>query len=156
MSATPLSGNPSMTASASLREPLGTLLLGAYLGFVLSRIGFGSWDEVHGMFVFSSLRLLLTFMSGVVLLAFTWVATNRWLQPDFAARPIHPGTLAGGAIFGVGWALSGACPAIALVQLGDGQLAALWTLLGIFAGNWLYGVVHARFFRWTPGMCADA
>jgi uncharacterized membrane protein YedE/YeeE len=139
-----------------MRQPIGTLLLGAYLGFVLSRIGFSSWDEVHGMFVFSSLRLLLTFMFGVCVLGVTWIVTSKWLKPEFSPRPIHPGTLAGGAIFGIGWALSGACPAIAFVQLGDGQLAALWTLLGIFGGNWLYGRVHARFFRWTPSVCADA
>jgi uncharacterized membrane protein YedE/YeeE len=58
-------------------------------------------------------------------------------------------------LFGVGWALSGACPAIALVQLGEGQFVALFTLLGIFAGNWLYSVVHERFFRWSASTCVD-
>jgi uncharacterized membrane protein YedE/YeeE len=63
--------------------------------------------------------------------------------------------LAGGALFGVGWALSGACPSIALVQLGEGQLGALVTLAGIFLGNLAYSAIHDRYFRWSTQSCAD-
>ena len=53
-----------------------------------------------------------------------------------------------------GWALTGACPSITMVQLGEGQLAAVWTLGGVFVGNWLYSVVHQRYFRWELGSIA--
>ena len=75
-------------------------------------------------------------------------------HPKWAPRPIHKGTLAGGLLFGVGWAVCGACPSIALVQLGDGQWLALWTLLGIVAGNALYAPIHARFFQFDSGTCS--
>ncbi|MBK8940052.1 MAG: YeeE/YedE family protein [Polyangiaceae bacterium] len=55
----------------------------------------------------------------------------------------------------VGWALSGACPSIALVQLGEGQLGGLVTLVGIFAGNFVYSIVHERHFRWSTSSCVD-
>lgn len=140
-----------------MRVNIATLLLAIVFGFFLSRIGFSSWDEVHAMFTFSDLRLVLGFGLAVVILAVAWVVVRRVRpnDPDFARRPIHKGSLVGGAIFGAGWAISGACPSIALVQLGEGKLAAILTLLGILLGNALYGVVHARYFRFTMNSCGD-
>ena len=140
-----------------MKSTLLTLLLGVLMGFVLSRIGFSSWDEVHAMFVFSSLRMFLGFGVAVMVLfvAFRVLAKVAPARTHFRDRPIHKGTLAGSLLFGAGWAISGACPSIALVQLGEGQLAAGWTLLGIFAGNWLYGAVHTRFLHWDTASCMD-
>jgi uncharacterized membrane protein YedE/YeeE len=129
--------------------------VGLFLGFSLSRIGFSSWDQVHAMFVFADLRLFLTFASGVVALTVAWPVVKRFATGRWPQRPIHRGTLTGSILFGVGWALCGACPAISLVQLGEGQLGAVFTLAGIFAGNWVYAVVHERYFRWTMRSCAD-
>jgi uncharacterized membrane protein YedE/YeeE len=67
----------------------------------------------------------------------------------------HAGTLIGGILFGVGWALTGACPSIALVQLGEGQLPAIFTLVGIVIGNFLYSVVHQRYLKWDTQNCLD-
>lgn len=134
-----------------------TLVLGGVMGFALSRIGFSSWDEVHRMFVFAELRLLFAFMLAVGLLALAYPLFRR-ARPGLVAmpaRPIHKGTVIGGLLFGVGWALTGACPSIALVQLGEGQLAALYTLAGIFGGNYLYARVHERYLRWDAGSCLD-
>jgi len=127
---------------------------GLLLGFSLSHIGFSSWDEVQAMFRFQGFRLLLTFAGGVALTALAWRVLGRFFDTSAGPRPLRKGTLWGGVIFGAGWALCGACPAIALVQLGEGQLGALATLAGIFGGNWLYSVVHERYFRWTAGSCA--
>ncbi|MBP9114279.1 MAG: YeeE/YedE family protein [Polyangiaceae bacterium] len=128
---------------------------GLLLGFSLSRIGFSSWDEVHKMFVFSDLRLFLTFIAAVVILAVAWPIARKFRSGRMGNRPIHKGTIIGGALFGIGWAVSGACPAIGLVQIGEGQLGALWTLAGILLGNWLYSVVHERYFRWSAASCVD-
>ena len=127
------------------------LMFGLLLGFSLSWMGFADFGEVHRMFVFADLRLFLTFACGVAAtgLAFALLGRGRRLQ----AKPIHKGTLAGGALFGVGWAITGACPGAALVQLGEGQLAAVVTLAGIFGGAALYRRVHARWFRWDRGGC---
>ena len=136
---------------------LRTAALGIALGFALSRIGFSSWDEVYRMFTFESPRMLLAFIVGVSLLMLAWPLVRRFSRapPRWSPRPIHRGTLLGGLMFGVGWALSGACPSIALVQLGEGQAAALFTLAGIFVGNWLYSWAHERYFRWSAGSCVD-
>lgn len=140
-----------------MKDTLGTALVGLTFGFALSRIGFSSWDEVHRMFTFDSLRLLLAFCLAVAVMSVGWylVARASSTPPRWTPRNIHKGTVAGGLLFGAGWALSGACPSIALVQLGEGKLLAVLTIAGIFAGNWLYSVVHERFFRWTTASCTD-
>ena len=131
-------------------------LAGLGLGFCLSRIGFSSWDEVHRMFVFDDLRMLFTFGWAIVLLAPAWWAVRKSGVSTWVQRNIHPGTLVGALLFGAGWAIAGACPGITMVQIGEGQLGGLWTLLGMFLGNWLYSVVHGRYFRWSTGSCLDA
>lgn len=107
------------------------------------------------MFTFQSLRLTLAFAGAVVLLALAWRLIHGLTGAVWSPRDVHRGSLAGGALFGVGWAVSGACPSIALVQLGEGQLGALLTLAGVFLGNFAYSVVHERYLRWPTGSCLD-
>ena len=127
-----------------MKKTFALFAMGGLLGFSLSRIGFSSWDEVHAMFTFADLRLFFTFMSGVTLLAIAFAVVRRFSKPEWPPRPIERGTLLGGAVFGLGWALSGACPGVAIVQLGEGRLYALFTLGGIVLGNWLYGAFLER------------
>jgi len=137
--------------SSALRHHLKLGFLGLLMGFVLSAIGFADYGEVHRLFTLVDLRLLFTF-AGAVLVAmagYRLLARGRSL-PD---KPLHKGTVAGGILFGIGWALTGACPSIALVQLGEGTLPAVFTILGILFGAWLYPKVHARWFRWDTGAC---
>lgn len=140
-----------------MKDIVGTAAVGVVFGFVLSRVGFSSWDEVHKMFTFSDLRLVLLFGCAVVLLAIAWRVILRMSKerPRWNNQKVHPGTAFGAVLFGLGWALSGACPSIVLVQLGEGQVAALWTLGGIFLGNILYSFAHERYFRWSSGSCND-
>jgi uncharacterized protein len=126
--------------------------LGLFFGFALSNIGFSNWAEVHRMFTFQDLRLVFVFggavfLSGVGLALFVKDARMRYL------RPIHPGSIPGGVLFGVGWALCGCCPSIVLVQIGEGQLPALLTLSGALMGTFAYGKIHQKYFRWDPGSC---
>jgi uncharacterized membrane protein YedE/YeeE len=134
-----------------VKPTVGVALFGFLLGFSLDRIGFSDWGEVHRMFLFADLRLFLTFATGVTLTMIGFFALFR--GEPMPRRAIHRGTIPGGVLFGVGWALTGACPGIILVQLGEGQLPGLVTLAGVLAGTALYPRLHARFFRWDPGSC---
>lgn len=117
--------------------------LGVLMGFLLSRIGFSDFGEVHRMFTFADLRMLLTFATAVVVtaLVLAWLRAGR----DATDIPLHRSQLLGGALFGAGWALTGACPSIALVQLGEGRAPALITIAGIVIGTAAYGRLEARF-----------
>jgi len=138
-----------------LRDFGGVALIGTLLGYSLSRIGFSSWDEVHAMFTFRHFHMFFAFLIALLLLGPTWLLIAKLSRAHWTPRPIHKGTLVGGVLFGIGWALSGACPSIAAVQVGEGQLGGLVTLVGMFAGNFLYSLAHERFFRWSAGSCLD-
>ncbi len=105
------------------------------------------------MFTFADLRLLLSFCGGVAASALLLAYLRRRI--GLKPRPLHPGTAPGALLFGGGWAMTGACPTAALVQLGEGHLSALATLGGIIIGMSLYPWVHRRAFRWDMGLCSD-
>ena len=60
-----------------------------------------------------------------------------------ATRPTRQ-HLAGSLPFGIGWAFSGTCPGPVAAQLGRGQLVALFTVAGIFAGVAVFGYLKRR------------
>jgi len=134
---------------------------GLALGFTISVAGLSNWDEVHRMFslgLFTSgsaggnPRLLLAF-GGAILLS---MAGFRLLarHDQIPVKPIRTGTISGAILFGAGWAITGACPAAALVQLGEGKLVALATLGGILGGAWLHEKAR-RAFHWSRHSCVD-
>lgn len=124
---------------------------GLLLGFALVRIGFTDFDQVHRMFVFADLRLLFTFAGGVALTMVGLALAGR--RQAFAPRPLHKGVVPGGVLFGIGWAITGVCPGVALVQIGEGKLAGLWALGGIAAGAALYPLIHQRWLRFDRASC---
>jgi uncharacterized membrane protein YedE/YeeE len=127
---------------------------GLAFGVVLSRGGFADWHQVHGMLQLRTWDLAIAFATVLLLTGPLWRRLERYAAIPLR-RPIHPGSIPGGLTFGVGWALSGACPALALVQLGQGKGMAAMTLLGVVIGNYAYALTHERFFRWPPSSCAD-
>jgi uncharacterized membrane protein YedE/YeeE len=120
-------------------------VLGFAFGFVLSRLGFSDWGEVHRMLAFADFRLLLSFAGAVLLTAASFALLSKRVR--LPRIRLHAGTIPGALLFGIGWALSGCCPATALVQLGEGYLPAAVVFAGILAGDWL----HGRFRHRLPG-----
>ena len=127
--------------------------LGASMGYILSAIGFADYDEVFKMFTFQDTRMFFAFASAVMISALVFSALHFSKRLDYERKPFHPGTIPGSIIFGYGWALCGACPGVVFIQLGQGKMAALATLIGIYAGVRAYRVFHARNFQWDTGSC---
>lgn len=128
-------------------------LLGLLMGLVLSGSGFSDYAEVYKMFTFSDFRLLFGFAGavGIALLVFP-LLTRKHKVPR---KALNKGTIPGSIMFGIGWALTGACPAISLVQLGEGQLAALATIAGILFGVWLFRRMQAGGVQVDTGICGE-
>ncbi len=59
-------------------------------------------------------------------------------------KPFDRNVLVGGAIFGVGWGLSGICPGAAYASLGVGNVTILWAIAGMFVGAYLQGVWRSQ------------
>lgn len=59
-------------------------------------------------------------------------------------KPFDRNVLIGGAIFGVGWGLSGICPGAAYASLGIGNVTILYAIAGMFLGSYLQGAWRSR------------
>jgi uncharacterized protein len=90
-------------------------IYGTVFGFILSRAGFTSWDEIHKMFVFSDLRLFITFMMATGMAMMVFMIVNKRLGHP-PVRKVTKDTIIGSLLFGLGWVVTGACPGAALVM----------------------------------------
>ncbi len=136
------------------KKYLAYAIAGTAMGYLLARIGFANYDEINKMFVFADLRMFLSFAGavGIVMVAAFALKKHIPRQDKF----IQPGTLPGSMLFGFGWAVTGACPSLVFVQLGQGKISALITLLGIYLGVVFYRKMHAKYFLWDAGSCNSA
>jgi uncharacterized protein len=57
----------------------------------------------------------------------------------FQAKTFNKGQIYGGLLFGLGWAMTGACPGPLFAQIGTGATVIVVTLLSALAGTWVYG-----------------
>lgn len=128
-------------------------LLGLLMGIILSAIGFTDYDQLFKMFTFADTRMLFAFAGGVAIAAavFSVLSVTKIARLD--KKSYHPGTIIGSIMFGYGWVMCGACPGVALIQLGQGKLPAILTLIGIYAGVRTYRFLHERYFNWDTGAC---
>lgn len=126
------------------------VLPGMLLGFVLSWLGFGDYAELHAMFTLADLRLVGVF-GGAVLLNGAFMAAFG-LRRVLAPVAISAQVVLGGVLFGLGWVISSGCPGIVLVQLGEGRLPALASLLGMSLGAALVARLRKPELQLTPGV----
>ena len=121
-----------------------TILPGLLLGFTVSSLGFADYNELHRMLLFRDFRLLLAFAFAVSLCVVLFAFLRSRL--NLGSVPFRPGTIPGAVLFGMGWALTGACPGVAIIQIGQGLWPAWTSFGGILTGVWL----HDRFVKRPP------
>ena len=63
---------------------------------------------------------------------------------EFKPKKFQKGQIYVGLLFGLGWAITGACPGPLYAQIGAGYLVVIITLLSAIAGTWVYGAVRDR------------
>jgi uncharacterized membrane protein YedE/YeeE len=133
---------------------------GALFGFLLSRSGATSFARLHAMFLFEEFHMfgLIGTAIPVALLGFLAIRRlkARGALPAATRLPerrFFPGLVPGAVLFGIGWGLAGTCPGPAIVQVGEGRFVAVFTVGGILLGNWLYRLVHQKWFRWRMEVC---
>ncbi|GEL18453.1 YeeE/YedE thiosulfate transporter family protein [Pseudonocardia asaccharolytica] len=126
-----------------------TMVAGLGLGFTVTNIGFGDYAELNRMFTFQDLRMLLAFAGAVAIIVVAYAILRVRRSP---AR-IHAGVIPGAVLFGTGWAISGGCPAIPIIQVASGYLPAIVTIAGVVVGIWLCRWANARYFQLDRGSC---
>lgn len=123
------------------------------MGITLSMGGLSDFEQIHGLFLLQNIPLLLVFACaiGLCMIGFATLCRKR----EIAKKPYNGGTIPGSIMFGIGWAMTGACPSIALVQLGEGKIGALLTIFGIVTGVWVYRTIAAPSFQLDTGVCGE-
>lgn len=117
-------------------------LIGCAFGAILFLGGATSYRKILGTLLLKDMtiiKLMLTAIGvgtlGVYLLDLGGLA-NMSIKPAYIW-----GIVAGGAIFGIGWAVSGYCPGTCVVGTSEGKLDALFTLLGALFGAFIFSLV---------------
>ncbi len=129
------------------------LVLGALFGIVLVKAEIVSWFRIQEMFRFGSFHMY-GILGSAIAVAAAAIALVRRTRPralDGSALSIPPKILGrghrywlGGSIFGLGWALTGACPGPLFALVGAGAPVMLVAIAGALAGTWIYGWARPR------------
>lgn len=128
------------------------LILGILFGIVLSKAEIISWYRIYEMFKFQSFHMYGIIGSAVVISFFLMQLFKKGIIKDEAGNKINieekekgfKRTFFGGTIFGLGWALSGACAAPLFALLGYSFLPALIVLIGAVLGAFVFGLVSKK------------
>jgi uncharacterized protein len=128
------------------------LLLGIVFGIVMAKSEAISWFRIQEMFRFQAFHMYGIIGTAVVIGVIGVALIRRYNIRDFYGNPIQfqPKEkgfiryLAGGSIFGLGWALSGACPGPIVVNIGYGFFAMIIVFVFANVGTFLYGYFKDR------------
>ncbi len=128
------------------------LLLGTLFGIVMAKSEAFSWFRIQEMFRFQAFHMYGIIGTAVTLGVIGVALIKNYNLRDIKGNPIlfYPKDksiaryLIGGTIFGLGWALSGACPGPMVVNIGYGYIAMIVVFLFAILGTYLYGVIKDK------------
>ncbi len=128
------------------------LFTGILFGIILTKSEVISWYRIYEMFKFQSFHMYgiigtaVTFSMIFMYLFKTGIITNYLGKKIFIKEKKKGFTksLIGGIIFGLGWALAGACPGPIFVLIGHGILPIFIVLIGAVFGAFIYGILSKK------------
>ena len=128
------------------------LIVGIFFGIVLVKSEAVSWYRIFEMFKFQSFHMYGIIGSAVVLgILFLWIF-RKFRVKSIEGKTINlPAKeksftryILGGTIFGLGWALAGACPGPMYILLGTGVTSMLLVIASAILGTFIYGVLKNK------------
>ncbi|MGB0896595.1 MAG: DUF6691 family protein [Flavobacteriaceae bacterium] len=128
------------------------IIIGIFFGIVLIKSEAASWFRIFEMFQFQSFHMYGIIGSAVGLGVISVALLKRFKVKNSSGTPILFSNkdksitryLIGGILFGLGWALAGACPGPMFVLLGAGYTPILIPIIGALLGTWAYGVLKHK------------
>lgn len=122
------------------------LIVGTVFGIVFVKAEIISWFRIQEMFRLQSFHMYGVIGTAVVVGMISVQLIKRFNIKTLAGETVSipdktfdKGQIYGGLIFGLGWAITGACPGPLFAQIGSGFLAITVTFASAIAGTWLYG-----------------
>jgi len=125
--------------------------VGIAFGIILVKAEVISWFRIQEMFRLQSFHMYGVIGSAVVVgIISVWLIKKLQVKTiygekiEFHPREFNKGQLYGGLMFGLGWAITGACPGPLFAQIGTGATVIAVTLLSAVAGTWVYGYFREK------------
>lgn len=128
-----------------------SIILGTTFGFILTKSEVISWFRIQKMFRFEEPYMYLIIGTAIIVGVISVQILKRFgfkslakEELDFSGKILNKGTIIGGVLFGIGWAITGACPGPIFAQIGTGEYAAISTLVGALSGSLLFNFLKDK------------
>jgi len=138
-------------ASIPWRYNIKYLFIGLGFGILLVKSEVVSWFRIQEMFRFQSFHMygiigsaIVVGVVSVLLIKKFGLSSMNGEKINLPKRVFNKGQVYGGLLFGIGWALTGACPGPIFAQIGSGATVVIITLLSAVAGTWVYGLLSPK------------
>lgn len=126
--------------------------VGIFFGIVMTKSEAISWYRIFEMFRFESFHMYGIIGTAVVLGAIVTALIKKVHMKDVSGEEIKfnpknmsiPRYLFGGIIFGLGWAMTGACPGPLFTLVGHGILSIWIVIISAVVGTYIYGALRSR------------
>ncbi|OMP30494.1 MULTISPECIES: DUF6691 family protein [Mangrovimonas] len=123
------------------------LLVGILFGIVLVKSEAVSWYRIYEMFRFESFHMYGIIGSAVTTGVLILLVSKKMKLKNITGQLLDVPKkekglmryIIGGSIFGLGWALSGACPGPMYILVGTGVFQMLIVILAAILGTYVYG-----------------
>ena len=128
-------------------------LLGCAFGAVFMEAEVVSWFRIQEMFRFDAFHMFGIIGSAIVVAGLSLIAIKSFDLRGVGGEPLAlaPKTLGngvryvvGGTAFGLGWALTGACPGPLVAVIGSGMPVMIVAVASALTGTWVYGLLRPR------------
>lgn len=120
--------------------------VGIAFGIVFVKAEIISWYRIQEMFRFQSFHMYgILFSAMIVGIISVWIIKKFNIKTIYGEEiTLHPkvfnrGQIYGGLLFGLGWAMTGACPGPLFAQIGSGATVIAVSLVSATLGTWVYG-----------------
>jgi uncharacterized protein len=131
---------------------IGYLFTGILFGIVMFKSEAASWFRIYEMFQFEAFHMYGIIGSALVLGVLGVQLIKRNNVKDFNGEEIQFAPknksfsryMFGGIIFGLGWALAGACPGPIYTLIGAGYVSVIVVFLAAIVGTFIYGMVKDK------------
>jgi len=128
------------------------LLIGILLGIVLTKSEAISWFRIQEMFRFQSFHMYGIIGMAVVVSAIGILLMKKYHMQSVDKEPLKLKTIDlewrrlffGGTIFGLGWAMTGACPGPLYILVGHGLWIILVVIVAALVGTLTYGALRNK------------
>jgi uncharacterized membrane protein YedE/YeeE len=127
------------------------LIVGVLFGVVFVKAEIISWFRMQEMFIMQSFHMYGVIGTAVIVGALSIYCIKKYKiktiygeEIMFTNKTFNWGQVFGGLLFGLGWALTGACPGPLFAQIATGSFAVIILLMSAIFGTWVYGLVREK------------